>query len=123
MFDKCVALCYNALVLRRKNMKQYLSIGILMELADKGYMTAKKLANKFEISTRTVYRYLNEFESAGIPTECKRGRGGGVCIIKNATLENMLLTPQDKLLLQQAISTLPMDDKQSLSQKLRLENS
>lgn len=101
-------------------MKQYLSIGILMELADKGCVTASKLANKFEISTRTVYRYLSEFESAGIPTECKRGRGGGVCIIKNSTLESMLLTPDDKVLLRQAISTLPEKDSQALSQKLRL---
>ncbi len=101
-------------------MKQYLSIGILMELADKGCVTASKLANKFEISTRTVYRYLSEFESAGIPTECKRGRGGGVCIIKNSTLESMLLTPDDKALLRQALSTLSEKDGQVLSQKLRL---
>ncbi len=101
-------------------MKQYLSIGILMELADKGCVTASILANKFEISTRTVYRYLSEFESAGIPTECKRGRGGGVCIIKNSTLESMLLTPDDKALLRQALSTLPEKDGQALSQKLRL---
>ena len=104
-------------------MKQYLSIGILLELADKGCVTASKLANKFEISTRTVYRYLSEFESAGIPTECKRGRGGGVCIIKNATLESMLLTPHDKQLLQQALSTLPEENRLSLAQKLRLEIS
>lgn len=101
-------------------MKQYLSIGILMELADKGCVTASKLANKFEISTRTVYRYLSEFESAGIPTECKRGRGGGVSIIKNSTLESMLLTSDDKELLRQALSILPEESQQELSQKLRL---
>lgn len=91
-----------------------------MELADKGCVTASKLANKFEISTRTVYRYLSEFESAGIPTECKRGKGGGVSIIKNSTLESMLLTENDKKLLRQALSTLPKEDRLSLSQKLRL---
>ena len=102
-------------------MKQYLSIGILMELADKGCVTAHALADKFEISTRTVYRYLNEFESAGIPTECKRGRGGGVSIIKNSTLESMLLTPNDKQILKTALEALPAEQTATLFQKLRLE--
>ena len=101
-------------------MKQYISFGILLELCNKNCITAQRLAEKFEISTRTVYRYLSEFESAGIPTFTKRGKGGGVSIIKNTALESMLLNPEDKVLLRQAISTLPAEQQPLLINKLRL---
>ena len=104
-------------------MKQYISLGILLELCSKDCITAQKLAAKFEISTRTVYRYLSEFESAGIPTITKRGKGGGVSIIKTSALESMLLTPEDKALLSQAISTLSAENQMLLESKLRLNTN
>ena len=41
-------------------MKQYLLLAILLELLKKEKVPAKYIADKYEISTRTVYRYLND---------------------------------------------------------------
>ncbi|MBQ3213688.1 MAG: HTH domain-containing protein, partial [Clostridia bacterium] len=63
-------------------MKQYISFAILLELLRKQKVTAKYLSQKFEISVRSVYRYLNELESAGIPTFTIVGKNGGIGIEK-----------------------------------------
>jgi predicted DNA-binding transcriptional regulator YafY len=49
-------------------MKRYLLLSIMLELLKKDRVKASELASKFEISTRTVYRYLNDLEIAGVPT-------------------------------------------------------
>ena len=49
-------------------MKQYISFAILLELLRKEKVTAKYLSQKFEISVRSIYRYLNELESESIET-------------------------------------------------------
>ena len=101
-------------------MKQYLSISILLELVKKQKVTAKYLANKFEISTRSVYRYLNELESAGIPTFTTPGKNGGVGIQKNFILNTILLTESDKLYLKQALGLMRGEQSEILINKLNL---
>lgn len=41
-------------------MKQYLVFGIFLFISQKEKTTAKEIAENFEISTRTVYRYIDE---------------------------------------------------------------
>ena len=101
-------------------MKQYLSISILLELAKKQRVTAKYLANKFEISTRSVYRYLNELESAGIPTFSTPGKNGGIGIQKTFILDRLLLTNEDKVYLKQALCLLKNEKSEILINKLDL---
>ena len=40
---------------------------ILYYLLDKGHATAPELAEKFEVSVRTIYRDVDAISSAGIP--------------------------------------------------------
>jgi len=101
-------------------MKQYLSISILLELVKKQKVTAKYLANKFEISTRSVYRYLNELESAGIPTFTLTGKNGGIGIQKNFILNTILLTDEEKIYLKQALGLLHSEKSEILINKLNL---
>jgi predicted DNA-binding transcriptional regulator YafY len=52
-------------------------------------VNAKKLAEEFEVSQRTIYRDLDILESMGIPIERKMGFEGGISIIENFKLENI----------------------------------
>lgn len=55
-------------------LKQYLVFGIFLFISQKEKTTAKIISEKFEISKRTVYRYLDTLTSAGIPVVCEQGK-------------------------------------------------
>ena len=116
MFDILQKMWYIA------NMKLYLSLAILLELnKHEDPVPASQLAEKFEISTRSVYRYLDDLESAGIPTFTRLGRNGGIGIEKNFALEGLFLCKSDKVFIKKAIDeALPMDMRKYFYQKLSL---
>ena len=51
---------------------------IVYHLLDKGRATAPELAEKFEVSVRTIYRDLDAISAAGIPIYTVQGKGGGI---------------------------------------------
>ena len=55
-------------------MKQYLVFGIFLFISQKEKTTAKEIAENFEISTRTVYRYIDELCMAGVPVVSECGK-------------------------------------------------
>lgn len=105
-------------------MKNYLTFAILLELGKRDKVSAKELAEKFEISPRSIYRYLNELESAGIPTYTKPGKNGGIGINKNFALESLLLNDFDKIFLKKVITSLnlPQEKKNYYIEKLSLDD-
>ena len=52
---------------------------IVYTLLDTGKCTASELAEKLEVSVRTIYRDLDALSAAGIPVYATHGTGGGVC--------------------------------------------
>ena len=46
-------------------------------LLSKGKCTAPELAERFEVSVRTIYRDLDAISAAGIPIYATQGKGGG----------------------------------------------
>lgn len=58
-------------------MKFSILLDILMDVLQQRKVTAQALAEKHEISTRSVYRYVDEL-SLSIPIYIKRGRDGGI---------------------------------------------
>lgn len=60
-------------------MKQFLIFGVFFQLL-KGKRTANEIAEVYEISPRTVYRYIDALCLAGVPIVCKQGKGGGIYI-------------------------------------------
>ena len=48
---------------------------ILVQLQSKKVVTAKEIADRFEISLRTVYRDIRSLEAAGIPIGAEAGKG------------------------------------------------
>ncbi|MDD3745677.1 MAG: YafY family protein [Anaerostipes sp.] len=67
-------------------------IGILSILLQKDMVTAPYLAEKFEVSRRTINRDIEDLCKAGIPIATKQGVNGGISIMDNYRLNRTLLT-------------------------------
>ena len=67
-------------------------IGILSVLLQKETVTAPYLAEKFEVSRRTINRDIESLCKAGIPIVTKQGVNGGISIIENYKLDKTLFT-------------------------------
>ncbi|MBO5328853.1 MAG: YafY family transcriptional regulator [Clostridia bacterium] len=61
-------------------MKYQVMVKMLMLLLSRRKVTAKEIADRYSISTRSVYRYVEELNVSGIPIDVVRGRFGGLCI-------------------------------------------
>lgn len=66
-------------------------------------ITAQELADRFEVSIRTIYRDIATLNGAGIPIITSQGYEGGLAIPENYKLSRQLLTPRD---LEAMVSTL-----------------
>lgn len=84
-------------------MKHYRLLGILLLLENHGVLTAKALAEHFEVSVRTIYRDLDCLSEAGYSILTESGKGGGVSLAHSKRLrvhtmeEQELLSLIDKL--------------------------
>ena len=58
---------------------------ILMDLLKSRKITARYLSDKYEISLRSVYRYVDVLSSSGVPVFSERGRHGGITYRKKLT--------------------------------------
>ena len=70
-------------------------IGILSILLQKEKVTAPYLAEKFEVSRRTINRDIEALCMAGIPLVTEPGQNGGVSIMEGYKIDRALFTPQD----------------------------
>lgn len=96
-------------------MKQYILIGILLELLQNEKIKASELSSKFEVSTRTVYRYLDALESAGVPTITFIGKNGGIGIDSHFKIDKGFLTCEERDFL---LSTLNNSQCTEITQSL-----
>lgn len=69
---------------------------ILYYLLDKGHATAPELADKLEVSTRTIYRDVEALSSAGIPIYAEPGRNGGLYVLHDFMLDRTLLSENER---------------------------
>ena len=67
-------------------------IGILSMLLQKETLTAPYLAERFEVSRRTINRDIEDLCRAGIPIVTKQGVNGGISIMENYKLDRTLFT-------------------------------
>ncbi|MDQ2717979.1 MAG: YafY family transcriptional regulator [Chloroflexota bacterium] len=63
-------------------------LSMLMVLQIKGHATAHELAERLEVSERTIYRDLEALSSAGVPVYTERGPGGG-CVLAEGYRTNL----------------------------------
>ncbi len=76
-------------------MKFEIMIGILFDLLSKKSVTAKYLAEKYEVSIRSIYRYINSLEIAGVPLYSVKGNNGGFRIVEQYKLSSTFMTVKE----------------------------
>jgi len=69
---------------------------IVYILLDKKTITAKELAERFEVSVRTIYRDVETLSIAGIPIYTNKGKGGGISLIENFVLNKSVLSEKEQ---------------------------
>ncbi|MGO2962928.1 MAG: helix-turn-helix transcriptional regulator [Carnobacterium maltaromaticum] len=70
--------------------------GIIYYLLNNKKSSTTKLAEKFEVSIRTINRDINKLSSVGIPIYTEVGRNGGVYLLDNFVLDNVLLSNEEQ---------------------------
>ena len=70
-------------------------IGILSILLQREKTTSVELAEKFEVSRRTILRDVEALCMAGIPIVSEQGSRGGISIIKDYKIDRTLLSSED----------------------------
>lgn len=73
-------------------MKFEIMLGILFELLSKKCVKATYLAEKYEVSVRSIYRYITNLELAGVPIYTIRGNKGGFSLIDTYKLSSTFMT-------------------------------
>lgn len=69
---------------------------IVYYLLDKGQATAPELAERFEVSVRTIYRDIDALSGAGIPVYAEAGRNGGIRLMHDFVLDQAVLSQEEK---------------------------
>ncbi len=73
-------------------MQHSVIFGILLTILNHRKVKREYLAEKYEISTRTVQRYVDVLNEAGIPIISIRGKNGGFSVTDDFKLENSFFT-------------------------------
>jgi len=69
---------------------------IIYILLDKKRVTARELADRFCVSTRTIYRDIDTLSLAGIPIYTEKGKGGGISLLPDFVLNKSILSEQEQ---------------------------
>lgn len=92
-------------------------IGILSILLQREKVTAPYLAERFEVSRRTINRDIEGLCRAGIPIVTEQGRNGGISIMEGYRVDKTLLTSSE---MQAILSGLRSLDSVSGSNRYQL---
>ncbi|WP_093312546.1 helix-turn-helix transcriptional regulator [Tindallia californiensis] len=69
---------------------------IIYILLDKKMVTSKELAERLEVSTRTIFRDIETLSAAGIPIYMSKGKGGGISLLPEFVLNKVVMTEEEK---------------------------
>ena len=81
-------------------------LGMIYLLMNKGTVTAGELAERFEVSVRTIYRDVEAHSMAGIPVYAKKGKNGGICLTEEFVLNKMLVSQKEQQEILAALASL-----------------
>jgi predicted DNA-binding transcriptional regulator YafY len=90
---------------------------IVYLLLEKGTVSARELAGRFEVSSRTIYRDVENLSAAGIPVYMSKGRNGGISLLPDFVLDKTVLTQREREEIITALQGLspPVQAKSSIS--------
>lgn len=99
---------------------------IVYILMQKKKVTAKELADKFEVSTRTIYRDIEALSGANIPIYASKGKDGGIGLLDEYVLNKTILSEEEQnqilFALQGMIKVRGQDEKDILDKLSTLFN-
>lgn len=102
-------------------------IGILTILLQQDKVTAPFLAEKFEVSKRTILRDIEDLCKAGLPIVTMQGQNGGISIMEGFSIDRTVFTSSEMQAIIAGINSLTSisnsDKYQSLKDKLSIEES
>lgn len=70
-------------------------LAIVMLLVNRRRMQAQELADRFEVSVRTIYRDIEAINQAGIPIITYQGAGGGIGVAEGFRMDRNFLTADE----------------------------
>ncbi|MCC3667975.1 MULTISPECIES: helix-turn-helix transcriptional regulator [Terrisporobacter] len=98
---------------------------IILILLNKKTVTAKELSDKFQVSTRTIYRDIETLSLSGVPVYMSKGKNGGISLLEDFSINKTLLSKDDKeslMLALKALSTIEYPEISSVIDKMGFMN-
>lgn len=65
-------------------------------ILERKIVTAREMAVHFGVSTRTIYRWIDALNLAGVPVITTKGKGGGIQLAEKYALDKAVLTEDEK---------------------------
>lgn len=93
-------------------------IGIITTLQQKKTVTAPYLAEKFEVSRRTINRDIEDICKAGIPIITTQGAKGGISIMDGFSLDTTIFTEQELTAIFTGLKSLDSVSNSASAEKL-----
>lgn len=81
-------------------------LGILMQLINKKKVTAKELADHYDVSVRTIQRDMDTLTMAGIPLYADVGKNGGYSLLDHYKLDKSFLKDNEMNILLKFLESL-----------------
>ena len=94
---------------------------IVYMLLERKNITAKELADKFEVSTRTIYRDIEILSAAKIPVYAVKGKGGGIALLDDYVLNKSILSEEEQnqiLFALQSMDKISNQDEKNILEKM-----
>ncbi len=92
---------------------------IVYHLLAQGRATAPELAEKLEVSVRTIYRDIDALSGAGIPIYTEAGRNGGIDLMHDFVLDQAVLSVEEKQEILTALQSINFTQNSNSSQTLQ----
>ena len=96
---------------------------IVYILMQKRKTTAKELADRFEVSTRTIYRDIETLSTANIPIYASKGKDGGIGLLDEYVLNKTILSEEEQnqiLFALQGMKKIKGQDEKDILEKLSI---
>ncbi|MFP4113589.1 MAG: helix-turn-helix transcriptional regulator [Spirochaetota bacterium] len=97
-------------------------LAIAVLLINRDRVTARELADRFEVTVRTIYRDIEALSYAGIPVISYQGNNGGFGLVENYRWDRQLLTMNDMVAMLTALKgvneTLEDDELEGAIEKV-----
>ena len=96
---------------------------IVYILMQKRKITAKELADRFEVSTRTIYRDIETLSTANIPIYASKGKDGGIGLLDEYVLNKTILSEEEQnqiLFALQGMKKVKGQDEKDILEKLSI---